>query len=164
MPNAVIEAKYINMPQPGKKMGSIKAADGTYYGVAPEMVGSFKQGGVYEIFFENREYQGKTYHTIKTFKASENAQTAPAAGKVLAQAERARTPEGESKQIFVCALLVAGINAGQVNLLEGSGLMMAVENALVARELLLGQRAPIPKTNSQAAPVEPDDMEDSVPF
>ncbi len=163
MPTAVIEAKYINTPQPGKKMGSIKAADGTYYGVAPEMVGSFKQGGVYEIFFEDRDWQGKTYHTIKTFKAHES-QTAPAAGKVLAQAERARTPETESKQIFVCALLVAGINSGQVNILAPSDLLMAAENAIRAREYLLDGRAASPKTNSQAASVEPDDMEDSVPF
>ncbi len=164
MPTATIEAKYINTPQPGKKMGSIKSADGTYYGVAPELLPQFKQGGVYEIFFEDREWQGKTYHTVKTVKAT--TQTAAAAGTVLAQAERARTPDTESRQIFVCALLVAAIKAGQVNILEASDLIAAVDNSVLARNRLLegGQPKPAtaPKTNSQAADEDP--MNDEVPF
>lgn len=168
MPTAVIEVKFVNQPKLNPDFGSVRAADGNYYGVHKLKLPSFREGGVYEVFYEETEgkgkHAGKTFKTIQTFKAHES-QTAPAAGKVLAQAERARTPESESKQIWTCALLVAAIKAGQVNILEGSQLYEAVENAVGARDVLLGGKpAAAPKTNSQTASGPDADMDDQIPF
>ncbi len=159
MPSAIVEVK-TKFANEGKKLAAFSDAAGKSYKVERLLWGTIQEGGVYDVFWEDREFQGHPWKYVQTAKP-QTSQTAPAAGKVLAQAERARTPETESKQIFVCALLVAGINSGQVNLLQASDLMTAVENAIAARELLLGNK--VPKTNSQA-PIEPDDMSDEVPF
>ncbi len=166
MPSAVIEIKYKNEPKPGKSHWSVRAADGEYYGLAKGKENEIQQGGVYEVFYEDHDYRGKTYHTIQTIKPI--TQTAAAAGTVLASAERARTPDTESKQIFVCALLVAAIKGGQVNILEASDLIAAVDNAVLARNRLMegGQPKPTtaPRTNSQAAPDPDGDMKDEIPW
>lgn len=162
MPSAIIEikTKYANE---GKKLAAFTDASGKRYSVDRLTFGTLQEGGVYDIFWEDKEFQGKPWKHVQTVKP-QSSQTAPAVGKVLASAERARTPDAESKQIWVCALLVAAIKAGNVNILEGSDLLTATENAMLARERLMDEKVakPAPKTNSQAAPN--DDMADEVPF
>lgn len=114
MPSATIGVQYVNPPAQGKKMGSIKDANGNYYGVQPGMLGLFQQGGTYEIFFEDREFQGKTYHTVKTVKPV--TQPAAAAQKIVGDVQRARTNEADAERMWVCALLGHAIQSGQIDL------------------------------------------------
>jgi hypothetical protein len=64
---AIINVKYVNQPKEGKKQGSIKTDDGRFFGVYPELLGSFS-AGTYEIEFKSRDFNGKTYHTVTSAK------------------------------------------------------------------------------------------------
>ena len=61
--SAEILARFAN-PADGNKKPSIKAADGTYYGVKPADFGRFQPGGRYRIDYTERDYKGKTYRDI----------------------------------------------------------------------------------------------------
>ncbi len=49
MPTETVTIAFVNEPKVGKKFGSIKSEDGTYYSVKPEQLALFKKGGTYEI-------------------------------------------------------------------------------------------------------------------
>ena len=65
MGTATVTVQYVNLPKEGKKQGSIKGADGTSYGVWANHIGNYKQGATYSIEYEERDYNGKTYRTVK---------------------------------------------------------------------------------------------------
>jgi hypothetical protein len=62
---ATIEVAYVNGPKPGKKTGSVKTTDDQYYGVWPNDLGRFQPGNTYKVQYEEREFQGQVYKTIK---------------------------------------------------------------------------------------------------
>ncbi len=49
MATKTVKVQYVNQPKEGKRFGSIKAEDGTYYGCKPEMLSQLSRGGSYEI-------------------------------------------------------------------------------------------------------------------
>ncbi len=49
MPTETVTIAFVNERKVGKKFGSIKSEDGTYYSVKPDQLALFKKGGVYEI-------------------------------------------------------------------------------------------------------------------
>lgn len=159
MPTATIEAKYINQPQQGRKLGSVKDAAGTYYGVKPEMLGMFQQGGVYEIFYESRDFKGKTYHSIKTAKPT--TATSAAAGKVVANAERAMMNKSDAEQAWVCHLLGCAIQGGKLDLSVLSEVVQAGQTLLEAKKLIFADKKP---AQTQEHPGSANDMDDEIPF
>jgi hypothetical protein len=66
MNTKTVKVKYVNQPKEGRKTGSIKTADGEYFDVWPDQLPKFKQGSSYEVEYASREYNGKTYHTVKS--------------------------------------------------------------------------------------------------
>lgn len=65
MPVANIVVAYVNQPKPGAKKGSIKTESGEMFGVWPEKLGLFSQGGKYTIEFGVDSVNGKDYKTVK---------------------------------------------------------------------------------------------------
>ena len=100
MPTAEITVSYINAAKPGKKMGSIKSAEGDYYYCQPTMLHLFQIGEVCKVEFTERPKEGGgTWKTLVT-------KLGGGALKPLGPAPmRAMTNPKDSKQIFMTALL-----------------------------------------------------------
>lgn len=79
---AEIEVRFVNPPKAGKKQATIKAADGAVYGVWPDKVGLFQPGRRYQIEYQERPFNGRTYRTITKCRAHGHATAAaaPSAG------------------------------------------------------------------------------------
>ena len=157
MNTAVITVQYVNPPAEGKKQGNIKTDSGDYYGVAPAMLGQFSKGGKYEISYESRDYNGKTYHTVKTVKSLGGP--APSSGG------GGGDDAAKQESIFVCGLM---------NALAGAGLIkdITAENiALLTNNLRMGWRRGLVPAGKAATsgmapkPAQPDpDLDDEIPF
>jgi hypothetical protein len=156
MNTATVTVAYVNQPAEGKKQGNIKTDSGDYYGVPPAMLGQFSKGGKYEIAYESREYNGKTYHTVKTVKALGGA--APSSGG-------GGDDSAKSENIFVCGAvnaLLSGMTPADVT---------PESIALLTNNLRMGWRrglVPVSKPVSSGMaqkPAEPNaDMDDEIPF
>jgi hypothetical protein len=107
MPEVEIEVAYVNQPGPGRKRGSVKSANGQYYGVDPGMLGLFQQGGRYKIFYEDNEFKGKIYSVVKT--VSPLAAPTPSTGGKSAERD---------EQIWVNSMLQRAIELGKVDALD----------------------------------------------
>jgi len=115
MNTATIVAQYLNPPKPGRKTGSVKDADGQYWDIWPDKMAQMQQGGTYQIEYETREYNGKTYCTIKSIVGGQAP--APKANGMNGAAKPANGNGYGGKndeQIFVMAILKSGIEAGHV--------------------------------------------------
>lgn len=106
---ATIDVRFVDRPKEGKKQGTIKAADGSLYGVWLDKIGLFQPGKRYEIEFTERDYQGKVYRTITKCRLSETPK--PAAGPANTTA---------SDEHLVGAVLAAGVQAGLIEFTEQS--------------------------------------------
>lgn len=158
MPTAVVEARYVNKPDKNPDFGSIRTPDGTYYGFHKLMLGQFKEGGIYEIFYETKQGRtGKEFHTIKTVKAHES-RTAPAAAKVLGDVQRARTNEADAERMWVCSLLGHAIQGGKLEITR-TDIVEAGEVFLDAHRLIFS-----PKKSPQDKAESADAMDDEIPY
>lgn len=81
MPTAAIEVRFVNEPQGSQKTGSIKGAHGEVFSVWPEALPDFQVGKVYDIEFNEREFKGKTYRTVKRIMPRGSARKAPVANQ-----------------------------------------------------------------------------------
>lgn len=175
MPEAVIVAQYVNQPQAGKKQGSIKTPEGQYYGVPPAMLGMFKPNGTYKVFYESRDYQGKTYHTVKTVSEV----MPPPAPEVPLQQRMTQVAQTErSLEIWCNSMLQRAAELGKVDLMDEDACCWFGEiQKRVYRRLFLGESAepmtpraygPAPKPDYATGPAlgmeHADDMSDSIPF
>ena len=108
MTKATVTVSFVNQPKEGKKQGSIKTKDNALYGVFENMLGQFQPGSTYEIEYDSREWQGKTFHTVKSAKqvAAATNGAAPAAG--------GRYDNVTAERIYVCGLLNAFASGGQL--------------------------------------------------
>lgn len=53
-------------PKPGKKVGSIKTQTGEWISYWPSDKGQFQEGGSYSALCDARDWEGKTYYTVKS--------------------------------------------------------------------------------------------------
>lgn len=111
MNTATVTVAYVNQPAEGKKQGNIKTDGGDYYGVAPAMLGQFQPKGKYEITYESRDYNGKTYHTVKTVKALGG----PAPSTTGSGGKYGATDETTARRIFICGILNSLAHAGKIS-------------------------------------------------
>ncbi len=63
----------------GKKQATIKASDGTIYGVWPKDFGRFQPGGRYMIEYTERPFNGKVYRTVVKCEPVASGDTRPRA-------------------------------------------------------------------------------------
>ena len=89
---ATILVRFADPPPEGKKQGTVKASDGTIYGVWPKDLGRFQPGGRYAIEFTSHTFKGKTYSTV--IKCEPAPQSPAASGD--ARGARAPSPSQNS--------------------------------------------------------------------
>jgi len=53
-------------PKPGKKVGSIKTQTGEWISYWPSDKGQFQEGASYSALCDARDWEGKTYYTVKS--------------------------------------------------------------------------------------------------
>lgn len=149
LPTADITVQYINPPKEGKKMGSIKAADGQYYNVFPDLLGQFSKGMRCKVEYTSKPRDdGGEWRTIKKIVGNGSAPVVPK------NDYRARSNPAEAKQIAVLALAkecITRLSYEQLN-----------EAALVAI-LNMCSRA-YDKTLGGVQAQQRDDMDDSINF
>lgn len=79
MSQETITVAYVNPPAEGKKQATIKTSAGAIYGIAPDKTSYFQVGQTYTVEIAAREFQGRTYKTIKSIvsKQGGNGSSAP---------------------------------------------------------------------------------------
>ena len=104
MQTAQVTVAYVNEPQKNPNYGSIKSADGIYYGVHKSKLHLFNKGQTYNIVYTTNE---KGYHSFKEFAAP-----TPSASPPPAHAANGSRDE----HIFVCGIVNNAIRAGTLTL------------------------------------------------
>lgn len=151
---ATIIVQYVNQPMAGKKQGNVKTPDGVIYGVDPGMLSIFSPGQSYVVQYEDRVWNGKTYHTIKS--ATPTGAQSPAQGGAGGAASRSKygsTDDATAERIFVCGALNAFITNGRIEP-NAAAVISAVKALRAAWSDTFGK----PKTAGQAA------TDDEIPF
>lgn len=166
MTTAEITVAYINQPKAGKKRGTIKGTDNVLYGVFQDKLGSFMIGGTYSITYEESEFQGSMYKTIKSvqlLKAPGSSATAPRPSTGGSNTYR-ETSAVDAERMFVTALARAFIQAGHIQPERES--VIRLTNALRdAWNQTYGAAAAAKAPARAPVGQQPDDeMSDSIPF
>lgn len=115
--SAEILVRFTNPAEEGRKP-SIKASDGTYYGVAAADFGRFQPGGRYRIEFTERIFRGKTYRDIKSCEPIRPSSGANGDARAPSPARGVSAGEGATSDArefqFVTRILAAQIAAAGV--------------------------------------------------
>jgi len=102
---------FVNQPKVGKKNGSIKTKDGEMFGVPPEKLAMFQQGGQYQLEYSERQFNGQIYRTVVAAHLLAPPQ-ASGGNKYSPVTDNDATAE----RIFVCGALNAHIQSGQAEM------------------------------------------------
>lgn len=104
MASTVVNVKYVNPAQPGKKNATIKTDDDQLYLVPPEMIDQFSAGAAYKIDYRTSTFRGVTYKYVEKI---EKAVSSPS-GVARHQAGKYGTVDMETaERIFVCGAMNA---------------------------------------------------------
>src|SRR5215468_69925 len=118
MPMHRLTIKYVNPPKEGKKRGSIKGTDDSFFLVIPGDLHLFEPGKTYDVvYIQNGEW--KTVQSATAVEASPQRPTptaAPAASHDMGGEFNRQTNPIDAQRMFVCANLTAFIAAGKVEL------------------------------------------------
>lgn len=155
MPNAVITVAGITPPGVGKKQGKVSDTTGGVWNVWGDKLHLYRMGVSYDITYEDGEFNGRHFKTIKTANPT-NA--APAQATPQPQQHTAPPPSNQNKDemIFVCGALNNALSNPNAMPFE----LTAIELATFVKKIRQVWRATI--GNSQQS--SDDDMNDSVPF
>lgn len=148
MNTETVTVQYVNAPKPGKKMGSIKTADGRYIGCWPDKLVRFQQGGTYTI---KTETQGDFTKVVDVV-----GNDAPTQQQAPQQRSVGRpTDDATAERIYVCGVVNAAISSG---LEVTTGTLVGITNAAreAYRQTFGGQAA----TGQREAPMP----NDAIPF
>lgn len=114
---ATVTPKYINEPRGNAKSASIKDADGTYWGIPPAMMSSFRVGQPYIVKYDVTDSKDGT----RQFKNIKSATPVGGASVVAMPQKEVRTGHGggfnstdtaTAERIFVCGILNAAVRSG----------------------------------------------------
>lgn len=126
MNTAVIEVARTYPPKAGKKKATLKTTTDELFGVWPRMLNGLQPGGTYEIEYESNEFEGRTYHTIKTFKPAQKQQAASFDAK----------PASAEEMAFIAKIVGAGIASQQIDFRTDDIMKAAHRVRSMYRELL----------------------------
>ena len=112
----IIEVAETHPPKTGKKLGTVKTADGQSFGIWPDKLSGLRVGSRYEIEFDESEFNGRTYRKITKVQ--------PVGGNASARSS-------DAEQQFVCSVLNAAITAGKLQL-SSESLVAAIKTTRAA--------------------------------
>ena len=110
MKTATVNVRFVNQPSEGKKKGTIKTNDDQIFGVWPDKLAEFQAGGTYEIEYEENDFKGKTYRTVKSVKAA-----SVTSGNGGAKQIQRETSGKDAERIFVCGIINNAVRAGKLS-------------------------------------------------
>lgn len=170
MPSTTINVRFINQPKPGQRSGSVRDANGVYYGVPPNMLGMFRENTSYEIFYEESQGRdGRTYYNIKTVNpvGGPPQSSFPGVQNPLPRAasQHSAGPD-KSEQIWVQGLVQAAIQAGAVNAGDTSAVIHAGKEMRIAyRAIFAPEPIPQPRPAPQSSrPIPQEPQSQDIPF
>ena len=148
---------FVNPPKAGKREGSIKVADGSYYGVPPALLSNFQAGNSYTVEYTEKQgtgqWAGKVFRSITRIAATEQAKPEQAAAQQSGGGTRyGATDDKTAERIFCCGALNAAIQSGNVVL--GKPELITLVNDLRA----------VWANTFGGKPQAADDIGDQVPF
>ena len=124
MHQATISVKYVNQPDKNPDYGSLKDANGNYWGVPKNMLSQFQPDHSYCVGYTTFTAKtGKEYHTIKEIKVDAPGQPTPHTDKLLSHVGRNHAPNGNGQRmngdkdrfIFMCGALNRFIQTGKLS-------------------------------------------------
>lgn len=131
MNTATIEVARSFPPKEGKKKATIKTTDGELFGAWPNMLHGLQPGGTYEIEYDSRDFEGKTYRTIKKFKP-----TGKAAERKSSPVTDEAKPASADEMAFIAKIVGAGIASQQIDFNSDAIMKAAIRVRSMYRELL----------------------------
>lgn|SRR5262245_14821948 len=171
MPKLVIQVQRIDKPTvdaAGRKFGAkVYDTAGTKYTVPKALLGMFQEGGSYEVYVEDKTYQGNPYKSIET--------AVSVAGPPPRSLERARTAQADEAQINNRHRITwigerLNIFAGQMSLDEAALSSEAMKWGRIYDRLSVGaEEEPQQKINGPAKSTGSgqqlnEEMGDEIPF
>ena len=180
----LITVSNVDWPGPGKKTGVVTDMNGRRWGAFPEVLGIMQPGGVYQIEYVVRNWNGRSYNNIT--KAAPGQAGQPDGQQFMApprpQAPQASRPapsfddNARRMDIFVCGavnnyLSNPNINPKDITMMEMIDLLHKFKGAWLG---VFGP-SPIPRPGPKPAaptqqqqpapaPAPNDDMNDEIPF
>jgi hypothetical protein len=172
MNTTIIEVKFADPPMDGKKLATIKTTTGDVYGVWPNMLALFRPGQSYQIEFSERQFNGRTYRKIA--KCTPQQAGAPSTNG-RAHNGHAITDAKDAERAFVCSILNAAIQGGQVEFTR-QAVGTAVQMLRGVWQATFGEHAVVERAAAPPAlacpygdpgPLQPArrrDLDDEIPF
>jgi len=166
MSEITITAATVRHAEAGKQYGSIKDTTGKWWGIAEAEVRNFVEGRSYRITnYTTRDYNGKTYYTIKSFQELVNtAQSASQqAGSVPFNDQQRRM------DIFIAGAfnnMMHGRDPNDYTMMDITDFLQKLKGAWLA---VFGPN-PVPRVkqndpiSTSQAPQRNEDMNDDIPF
>lgn len=139
-------------PAPGKKQWKILAETGESFGAFPPEAAQLEEGCRYTIGYTSSDFQGRTYHTVKSAQRVEGGRAHMDASAKALVAPAKSYSGNDPRQIFVCAIVKEWVPAIPVG--ETSTLVVAIQSALDAYDQTFG---------GKAAPAKPE-YDDDIPL
>ncbi len=161
MPVANITVAYVNPPKGAAKTGSVKTDAGEYIRVWNDKLSLFAPNGKYTIEYTDENYNGKDYKMFKRMVGNGGPALAPAKANGMATGSPSTT---KSEEMAVMGLI------GRT--LQGSGglpdedtlyhWIVAIRGAWTRG--FAAQLGPGPSGVLPSSRIEPDDLNDEIPF
>jgi len=152
MPTTDVTVAYVNPPAEGKKRGTIKTTEGVYYGVWADKLSGFQKGKTYTIQYDEEEYNGRMYRSVKSNKGE--------VGGGSVNGKGGGDDPRRSEDIFVAGVVNNAIHG------QGAEGIYALSADMV-RHIREIYRAGEPATNKERALSAPDPqapLNDEIPF
>lgn len=151
---ANITVAFVNPPKAGQKKGSVKAEDGTYYGVWPDKLHQYVKGGHYTVEYDEQTgSDGRIWKTISRIVSNGSGQ-APARAT-----DKGGAPSfTRSEEMFVMGII------GRA--LQGTGGLPDEDTltAYVVAARAAWQRGMTSPLGQPATPLQHQELNDEIPF
>jgi hypothetical protein len=162
MPTAIITVAAKQSPAIGKKQGKIQDTAGGLWNVWGDKLATYREGVTYDITYEEGEFNGHRFNTIKTANPSNvggqqytpNPPERPAAAPRQAVQNAIIPPNAKDEMIFVCGIVNNSMSNTNINPFE----ITLTELITMVDKARSAWRATLGKSQSR------NDMDDSIPF
>jgi hypothetical protein len=116
MHQATISVKYVNQPDKNPEYGSLKDANGNYWGVPKSMLSQFQPDHSYRVGYTTFTAKtGKEYHTIKEIEVDAPGLPPPTHNRPHSNGNGHANGASKDRFIFMCGALNRFIQTGKLS-------------------------------------------------